>query len=147
MKTNQAGLDLIKHYEGLRLKAYPDPATGGDPWTIGYGSTFGVHPGMVITESQAEEMLKKDLHGAETDVARYVKVDLDENEFSALVSFVFNCGAGNFAKSTLLKKLNASDRIGASAEFAKWNKAAGKPMPGLTKRREAERKLFLGIGQ
>lgn len=144
MKTNQAGLDLIKHFEGCRLSAYQDSV---GVWTIGYGHTRTAHPGMIITEAQAEELLRKDLGGAEHDVAAVVKVDLDENEFSALVSFVFNLGVTNLAKSTLLKKLNASDRIGASAEFGKWNKAGGKVLPGLTKRREAERKLFLGIGQ
>ena len=143
MKTGKAGLDLIKHFEGLRLKAYQDSV---GVWTIGYGHTKTAVKGMVITEAQAEDLLRADLADAERSVEWLVHCDLDENEHGALVSFVFNLGAGNFAKSTLLKKLNAHQKLSASAEFAKWNKAGGKPLAGLTKRRDAERRLFLGIG-
>ena len=143
MKTSEAGIDLICHYEGVRLKAYPDPATGGDPWTIGYGSTKNVHPGMVITLDEARQRLREDLEEAEQAVLRHVTAPLDQSQFDALVSLVFNIGEGNFSKSTLLKKLNARDYFGAASEFVRWNKAAGKPMLGLTRRRAAERDHFM----
>jgi lysozyme len=143
LKTSDAGIDLICNYEGVRLQAYPDPATGGDPWTIGYGSTRNVHPGMVITLDEAKQRLREDLEDAEKAIARLVKAPLDQSQFDALVSLVFNIGEGNFAKSTLLKKINAHDYLGASGEFVRWNRAAGKPMLGLTRRRAAERDHFL----
>lgn len=142
MKTNTAGISLIKDFEGLRLKAYPDPATGGAPWTIGYGATLGVKPGMVITEAQAEVFLRRDLARFESAVEKAVKVPLTDNQFAALVSFAYNCGPANLTKSTLLKRLNKGDYAGAQAEFAKWNRAAGKVMAGLTRRRAAEAVLF-----
>lgn len=143
MKISAAGIDLICHYEGVRLHAYPDPATGGDPWTIGYGSTRNVHKGLTITLDQARDRLKEDLEDAEKAVTRLVTAPLDQSQFDALVSLVFNIGEGNFSRSTLLKKLNAHDYLGASAEFLKWSKANGKVMLGLTRRRAAERDHFL----
>ncbi len=127
-------------FEGRRLRAYRDAV--GVP-TIGWGSTKGVKLGTVITEPEAEQLLRDDLKGAESDVARLVKVELNGNEHAALVSFVFNLGATNFAKSTLLKKLNVGDRVGAASELLKWNRAGGKILAGLTRRRKAERELFL----
>lgn len=91
-------------------------------WTVGYGSTSGVQPGMIITQEQAEEMLDNDLLTAESGVENSVKVPLNDNEFAALVSFTFNEGVGSFMSSTLLKLLNKGNRAGAAAEFAKWNK-------------------------
>ena len=143
MKISDAGIDLICHYEGVRLQAYPDPATGGDPWTIGYGSTKHVHPGMVITLDEAKQRLREDLEDAEKAITRLVMAPLDQSQFDALVSLVFNIGEGNFAKSTLLKKLNAHDYLGAAAQFSVWNRANHKPMLGLTRRRAAERDHFL----
>jgi lysozyme len=140
MRINDEGLELIKQFEGLRLRAYKD-AVGVT--TIGFGHTRTAKDGMVITEQQAEDLLREDLKDAEQGVTRVVKVPLGSNEFSALVSFVFNLGIGNLSKSTLLKKLNAGDRVGASGEFLKWNKAGGRVLNGLTRRREAERRLFL----
>ena len=138
--------DLIEHFEGCELKAYPDPATGGDPWTIGYGHTGPeVHPGMVITQAEADDLLRQDAEKVAKQVAPMVHVPLSQQEFDALVCFVFNVGIGNFAKSTLLKKLNAGDYDGAANELPKWNKAAGKVMAGLTRRREAERELFNAV--
>ncbi|WP_115746948.1 lysozyme [Escherichia coli] len=145
MKTSQNGINLIKHFEGLELHAYPDPGTGGAPWTIGYGTTSGVKPGMVITEAEAEALLKKDLYKFETGVSKLVKVPLTQNEFDALVSFAYNVGLGNLAASTLLKKLNEGDHQGAADQFPRWNRGGGKVLPGLTRRREAERKMFLGV--
>ena len=138
--------DLIEHFEGCELKAYPDPATGGDPWTIGYGHTGPeVHPGMVITQAEADALLRQDAEKVAKQVAPMVHVPLSQQEFDALVCFVFNVGIGNFAKSTLLKKLNAGDYDGAANELPKWNKAEGKVMAGLTRRREAERELFNAV--
>lgn len=143
MVTNDAGIKLIKEFEGLRLKAYPDPGTGGAPWTIGYGSTFGVTKGMTITAEQAETMLRRDLKKFEGIVTMAVTVPLNENQFAALVSFAYNCGPKNLLDSTLLKRVNAGRFKDAADEFSKWNKAAGRVMPGLTRRRDAERALFL----
>ena len=140
MKTSDAGIDLIKHFEGLRLHAYQDSV---GVWTIGVGHTRTAKPGMVITEDEAVNLLRGDLADAESAVNRLVMVPLDQGEFDALVSFVFNLGSGNFGKSTLLKKLNHGDRIGASDEFKRWNRAGGKVLSGLTRRRAAERALFL----
>ncbi|MBC8946945.1 lysozyme [Xenorhabdus indica] len=143
MEISTKGLECIKQYEGLKLKAYPDPATGGIPWTIGYGHTKDVKPGQVITEQQAEAFLLDDLKLIYLTFESAVKVSLTQGQFDALCSFIFNCGAGNFARSTLLKKLNAGDYQGAADEFQRWNKAAGKVMNGLTKRRASERQMFL----
>jgi GH24 family phage-related lysozyme (muramidase) len=147
-RINGAGLEIIKTFEGLRTAAYPDPGTGGEPWTIGYGHTSAagppsVYPGLKITVQEAEEILKRDLAVFEQAVASAVKTDLTENQFSALVSFTFNVGAGAFRDSTLLRKLNAGDSAGAANEFLRWVYAGGKVMAGLQRRRKAERALFL----
>lgn len=148
MKTNAAGIDLIKQFEGCRLKAYPDPATGGDPWTIGYGLTSAagivkVTPGLRITQAQADEYLVKSLVKYETAVSTALTKKPLPNQFAAMVSLCFNIGPGNFKKSSVLRKFNAGDTAGAASSFLLWNKAAGKVMAGLTRRREAEKKLFL----
>lgn len=145
MKTSDQGIALIKHHEGLRLTAYTDPV---GVWTIGYGHTTAAGPpkverGMKITDAGADAILRQDLAKFEGYVSNAVKVPLNQNEFDALVSFTFNLGPGNLRSSTLLKKLNAGDRAGAADEFLKWTKAGGKTLPGLVKRREAERALFL----
>jgi lysozyme len=143
MTINQDGLNLIKSFEGLYLDAYLDPI--GIP-TIGYGHTQGVEEGMTITEAQAEEFLRKDLADAEAAVSSdLVQVSLNENQFSALVSFTFNVGSVNFSDSTLLQLLNAGDFQGAADQFPVWNKGdGGQELAGLTRRRKAERALFLG---
>lgn len=146
MNYSKNGLHLTENFEGLRLTAYPDPATHGDPWTIGYGHTGAeVHQGMTITQEQAEEFLMQDVQKAVQTVNLKIHTDLTQNEFDALVDFVFNCGAGNFAGSTLLKKINAGDMEGAALEFQKWDKAAGHVMAGLVRRRQAETDLFKGL--
>lgn len=141
MKISQKGLNLIKSFEGLELKAYKDSVR---VVTIGYGST-GAHVSMdqTITAQQAEDLLRKDVSRFEEGVTKLVKVPLNQNQFDALVSFSFNLGLGNLGSSTLLKKLNASDYQGAALEFERWNKAGGKILNGLTKRRLAEKELFL----
>ncbi|MBM5459210.1 lysozyme [Pseudomonas sp. P66] len=143
MRTSQRGLSLIKSFEGLRLLAYRD-AVG--VWTIGYGATRGVKAGMSITKEQAERMLLNDVQRFEPEVERLVKVPLNKNQWDALVSFTYNLGAANLESSTLLRKLNAGDYEGAAEQFPRWNKAGGKVLPGLVRRREAERVLFLEAG-
>jgi lysozyme len=145
MKTNEAGISLIKSFEGCRLTAYQCPAK---KWTIGYGHTGKVDgkpitKGMCITKEKAITLLKEDLESFEKLVGKLVKVKLSENQFAALVSFTYNIGAGNLKRSTLLKKLNTEDYLGAAAEFIKWNKAGGIVLAGLTRRRKEEQKLFL----
>jgi len=142
VNTSEAGLKFIAEHEGLRLKSYPDPGTGGEPWTIGVGHTGGVKPGDACTEEQAMQWLREDVAEAEAAIDDLVTADITQPQFDSLVSFIFNCGRGNFAKSTLLKKVNADDVEGAANEFQRWNLAAGRPMAGLTKRRHAEAALF-----
>lgn len=145
MKTGAKGLEVIKHFESLELKAYQDSA---GVWTIGYGHTgSAASKGNTITEAEAEALLRGDLDDAETDVGRFIDADLKQWEFDALVSFTFNVGGGALSKSTLRRKLNAGDRPGAAEEFLRWNKATvgGKKveLAGLTRRRRSERHLFL----
>jgi lysozyme len=136
-------MKLIKSFEGLKLRAYPDPASGGAPWTIGFGTTKDVLPGMIITRAQAEALLRRDLSRIEREVNRLVKVEINQNMFDALVSFAHNLGIGSLKRSTLLKKLNQGDLRGAADQLLRWNRARGRTMAGLTRRREAERDLFL----
>jgi len=144
VRISDAGIDLIKQSEGCRLTAYPDPATGGDPWTIGYGHTGSdVHPGKVITQAEADRLLDEDFDLFERGVKRLVTVELTQGQFDALVCFSFNVGLGALQQSTLLKMINAGDFDGAAKQFLRWDKAAGKVMAGLTKRRQAESELFL----
>jgi len=140
MKTSQFGIDLIKHHEGVRLKAYDD---GVGVWTIGVGHTKGVKPGDTITDAQVDQYLREDLETAEYAVNSLVSVDLNQNEFDALVSLVFNIGSGNFASSTMLKMLNKGNYAAAADQFPRWNLAKGKVLRGLVTRRAAERALFL----
>lgn len=140
MKTSKNGIEIIKKYEGLRLKAYKCPA---GILTIGYGHTKNVKQGDTITETQAEILLIYDLIDIENCIKKNVKIPLNQNQFDALVSLCFNIGCGNFLKSTLLKKLNEGKIAEAVKEFLKWNKAGGKELAGLTKRRQAEMELFL----
>ena len=134
------GKDIIKKWEGLRLKAYLCPA--GIP-TIGYGHTYNVKMGQTISVAQAELFLDHDYQNAEEQVLSLVKVPLTENQLGALTSFVFNLGSGNLSRSTLLKKLNLGDYRGAAEEFNKWVFAGGKKLNGLVKRRAEERELFI----
>jgi len=142
---NAAGLKLVEDFEGLRLKAYPDPATGGKPWTIGYGHTGDVAPGLVITEATAQKLLEADLNKFENTVQSLCHAPLTDNQFGACVALAFNIGGANFAKSTLVKYINAGKYDKAADQFLVWNKAKGKVMAGLTRRRKAERALFLTV--
>ena len=140
MVISQNGIDLIKSFEGCELKSYLCPAK---VWTIGYGHTSGVKRGDEINQAQAERYLKADLIQFEKDVIKLVKVPINQNQFDALVSFAYNCGTRALSGSTLLRKLNAKDYAGAADEFERWNKADGKVLPGLVRRRAAEKRLFL----
>jgi lysozyme len=143
-RTNQAGIDLIKASESLRLTSYLCPA---GKWTIGYGHTGDVSPGQKITEHQADAILAHDLERTESAVDALCPATATDNQFSALVSFAFNTGAPALQGSTLLRKFVSGDVRGAADEFLKWNKAhvGGQLMAlsGLTERRRAERDLFL----
>ena len=161
---NPATLDLVKSYEGIldgnpatvNIDPYLDPV---QIWTIGWGHAIrydrrflrgeadraqakSLYPSG-ISRDQAVAMLHGDLVDAGRDVLSVIRVNLNDNQFGALTSFTFNVGLGNLKISTLLKKLNANDYVGASYEFPRWNKADKKVLPGLVRRREAERKLFL----
>lgn len=144
MKISQKGLDLIKYFESLSLKAYLCPA---NVWTIGYGTT-GVaeaRPGVVITKERAEVLLQEDVEKFSAIVWKELgPVIVSQHQFDALVSFAYNIGAGAFKTSTLVKKMKAKDYTGASQEFLRWTKAKGKVLPGLVKRRRAESVMFLG---
>lgn len=140
MKISNDGLELIKKHEGLRLETYDDGV--GVP-TIGYGSTGShVYWGKTITKSEANDLLKKDVNWAEDVINKTVLVNLNQNEFDALVSFVFNIGSEAFANSTLLEYLNKNKRKLASKEFERWIYAGGQQLEGLIKRRESEKQLF-----
>ncbi len=148
MSLNAAALELIKLSEGFVDHWYPDPGTSGEPWTCCYGHTAAAGPpayraGQKFTTSDGEAILTQDLADTEAMVKKLVKVQLNDNQFGALVSFAFNVGAAGLAGSTLLRRLNAGDPAGAAAEFGRWNHAAGRVLPGLTARRAAERALFL----
>jgi len=137
---SQNGLNLTKQFEGLDLNAYQDQV---GVWTIGYGHTGkDVHPGLTITQQQADNLLMQDTQSAAAAVNRLVTAAINQDEFDALVDFVFNLGQNALAGSTLLRKLNAGDFAGAAAEFPKWCHAGGKVVAGLVRRRQAEQQLF-----
>jgi GH24 family phage-related lysozyme (muramidase) len=140
MKINDAGLKLIKSFEGLHLNAY---LCSAGIWTIGYGHTRNAVEGSVITELEAEKLLLEDLQDAQSAVDSLVTVELNANQYSALVSFIFNVGFGAFFESTLLKMLNDGDYQGAADQLLRWDKVGKQKVPGLTRRRVLERRLFL----
>ena len=139
MNIGQKGIDLIKHFEGCELNAYKCPA---GVWTIGYGHIKGVSEGMSITQEQAEQMLLDELKEYENYINELVVVDLSQNQFDALVSWVYNLGPANLKSSTLLKVLNSGDYAGVPDQIERWNKAGGKVLEGLIRRRLAESSLF-----
>ncbi|MGJ8518187.1 lysozyme [Carnimonas bestiolae] len=143
MKARIPALALIEEFEDLSFTAYPDPGSGAQPWTIGYGHTGGVKPGDRATPRQVVAYLQTDIANAERAVNRYVGVDITQNQFDALVDFVFNLGGGSLSTSTLIKKLNAGDIEGAANEFPRWVHSGGKVMNGLVRRRNAEQSLFM----
>ena len=141
------GLDLIKLYEGYSSSPYLCPA---QHWTIGYGAIWGMddkrvtedHPD--INEDQADYLLRRDVKKSEMAVLRHIRVPLEDGQFNALCSFVFNLGSGALQSSTLRRKINRGDYIGASNEFPRWVYAGGRKLKGLVRRREHERLMFIG---
>jgi lysozyme len=140
LSYSKDGLSLTESFEGVRLTAYQDQV---GVWTIGYGHTGpDVHAGLTITQDQANMLLLGDVGSAAAAVNRLVTIPLIQNEFDALVDFVFNVGIGNFTSSTLLRDLNASSFADAAAQFARWDHAGGMVVAGLLRRRQAEAELF-----
>ena len=143
---NKATIELIKEFEGFRAKAYLDPV---GILTIGYGTTaaagVGIKPalGMTITEAQAVGYLMAAVDKFAAQIAPKITMPINENEFGAFVSLAYNIGPGAFGKSSALRKFNAGDKQGAANSILLWNKAGSKVLPGLVRRREAERALFL----
>lgn len=140
MRTSDEGIRNIKHHEGLRLKAYKCTS---HKWTIGYGHTKTAKPGMEITPEIALELFSEDIKDAEDGLRKLVQVNLNQSQFDALMSFVFNFGEGKLATSTLLRKLNEGDYVGAASELPRWIHSDGKPTAGLISRRAAEKQMFL----
>ena len=145
MTLNKEGLDVIKMFEGLSLTAYRCPAS---KITIGFGNTFyedgnPVQMGDKITKEMADSLFEKVTDSFAAKVKNCIQKDINENQFAALVSFAYNVGIGNLKSSTLLKKVNANPMDASIRnEFLKWNRASGKVLAGLTRRREAEANLY-----
>lgn len=140
-------VQLVKKWEGCRLTAYPDPATGGAPWTIGYGATGpGIVQGVKWSQKQADDRLAIDLDRFTKGVQSALRRPATDYQLGAMVSLAYNIGVTAFRNSTLLKLFNAGDVAGAAGQFPRWNKAAGKVMKGLTNRRADERSVFEGRG-
>ena len=142
MKVSQECVDLVKFFEGFEANAYLCPA---NVWTIGYGRTKDVREGDIIPEVQAERDVVEELEEFAEQVLNSVKVELTQNELDALTSWTYNLGVGNLQSSTLLKKLNTGDYESVPSEMVRWNKAGGKVLAGLTKRREAEAELWAKV--
>lgn len=145
--TRVENLDFIKKHEGLRLKAYMP--TKNDVWTIGYGHTKTARKGMRITKAEADVLLRQDIAWVRAAIKKYVKVPLTQNQYDAVASLIYNIGAGAFKRSTVCRRLNASDYGGAANAFLMWDKQRNRKtgqlevLRGLTKRRQEERSLFL----
>lgn len=151
MTPSESCIKLVQSFEGCakklpdgRVAAYPDPATGGDPWTIGWGSTGpDIHRGTVWTQQQCDDRFASDLAKFAGRVESLLGGAMTtQHQFDAMVSLAYNVGLGNLSSSTLLRKHKARDYAGAAGEFGRWNKAAGKVMAGLTRRRAAESALY-----
>jgi len=138
--TRMYAAAIIKHYEGLRLKAYRCPA---GVWTIGYGHTGGIKENDEITESDADRLLYQDMHDAFDCIEHYVDEDLTDYETAALISLVFNIGCNAFRGSQICRLLNEGNMKAAAQQFQWWRKGGGQVLPGLVKRRESERRLFV----
>lgn len=140
MKPSQACVDLVKEFEGFRAEAYLCPAK---VWTVGYGTTENVHPGDVVNKQEAEELLMNDLIEAAAAIDDLVDVEINQQQYDALTSLIYNIGREAFRNSTLLRLLNAGKGVHeVGTQFLRWNKAGGKVLPGLSRRRAAEAVLF-----
>jgi lysozyme len=136
---------LIQKFEGCKLTAYPDPGTGGEPYTIGWGTTGpDVRPGTVWTQKQADDRFNAHVQEFAAKVAKLVTVPLQPHQMAALISLAYNIGTGALGSSTLLRMVNTLNFDGAAQQFIRWNRAGGKVMAGLTRRRNAEAALFKG---
>jgi lysozyme len=148
MKLSPAGLAFLQAQEGFRAQAYPDPATHGAPYTVGYGSTrwegHPVPPDLVVTEAHALVQLSADVGVLETLLAHVVTVPLTQGQIDALISFIYNVGAHAFVMSHVLRALNHGNYAQAAEHLLDWDHAIGRVVPGLRARRERERALFLG---
>ena len=142
MKVSDKGIALIKEFEDCKLTAYKDSV---GVWTIGYGHTRSARQGMVITQTQADELLALDVATHATGVYKALQVKLEQHQFDAVVSLAFNVGVNAVRNSTLLKMINRGDDKLAAAQFDRWNKAGGKVLAGLTRRRAAERRMYEGL--
>ena len=149
--AEQIALETIRQFEGFNSEPYPDPATGGEPWTIGFGSTRDLQGNPVtpitprITEVQASQLAMLDVISAFKSVASAIKVPLSQHEQAAIEDFVYNVGAGNFLDSTLLRLINQNELSLASKQFELWDHADGKVLCGLLRRRLAEEQIFLTV--
>lgn len=146
-EINQAGRDLIQSFERCELTAYPDPVTGGNPWTVGWGHTGSdVYEGQTVTQDAADSLFEQDISKAENAVNAMVTVSISDNRFAALVSFAYNAGIGALQDSFLLKCVNANNFEGAAEQFLRWDHGhadgAVVVVPGLLRRRQAEKDLF-----
>lgn len=152
MAVSAAGIALIHSFEGCRLQAYPDPASGGAPWTIGWGSTTDeqgkpIKPGTVWTQARADQRFRQHLAQFEAEVRQLLgDTPTTQGQFDALVSACYNIGIGNLGGSTLVRLHKAGRFNEAAEQFARWNKANGIVMPGLTRRRAAEAAIYRGQG-
>ena len=144
MTPGPNAIKLIKEFEGCRLTAYPDPASGGDPWTIGYGATgAGITKGTVWTQAHADARLTSDLCRFAAIISRFItNTNTTQNQFDAMMSFAYNLGAGSLEHSTLLRDHNAGNYDAAKGQFALWDKAGGQVMSGLSRRRTAEASIY-----
>lgn len=148
MKVNKAGIDMMHHFEGCKLEAYQCSAK---VWTIGWGNTYyqdkrSVKQGDKITQEQADELFEMIMNEFSIMVRKVLKKEISENRFSAIVCFAYNVGMGNLKTSTLLKKVNINpDDETIPSEFLRWNKAGGKVLNGLTRRRQAEADLYAKV--
>ena len=148
-EAERIALDMLKQFEGFRADPYPDPATGGEPWTIGYGSTrdlqgIPVGPNTPpITEVQASQLAMLDMLAAFNAEASAIKVPLTAHEQAAIEDFIYNIGAGNFRDSTLLRLINQKQMALAAKQFELWDRADGRVMAGLLRRRIAEEQTFV----
>lgn len=141
MNISKEGLSLIKKFEGCELEAYLCPA---GVWTIGYGHTKDVKEGDKINKEEADYLLQEEMIEYESYINDFVEVPLNQNQFDALCSWVYNLGPTNLKNSTMLRVLNEEKYADVPQEIKRWNKAGGEVLDGLIKRREAEAKMFLG---
>jgi lysozyme len=145
-RISRAGLELAQGFEGCKLASYPDPGSGGAPFTIGFGSTGAdIVPGLKWTQEQCNDRFAADMQCFALAVDKLIgPAPTTQGQFDALVDFAYNLGEGNLGASTLLRMHKAGDHEGAAGQFARWNRASGKTMAGLTRRRNAEAAMYRG---